>query len=411
MKKSNTPHSTGSLEVFIHLLVWVFLFGFPHMLMVRGTESIPLQRLLRMMGPPLLLAVVFYVNYLVLVPKYLLKHKLKRYITANVGAVIAVFFLLQGWFWVMEDGTDPRAPQPNPIERQEAGRPAPQHKAEQGESAQSSAQDESNGRLSKPGIPQERKGIRRHQEDVVDIILFRIRDLVLFVFAAALAAVIRTSRRWHLAELSRQKAELKQIETELQSLRNQINPHFLLNTLNNIYALIAFNTEKAQEAVQELSKLLRHLLYENREMFTDLTKEIEFLRNYVALMQIRLSSNVELIFETHIPEGCTIRIAPLIFVSLIENAFKHGVSPTAPSFIHISISVVEPSSQVVCQIRNSNFPKLRNDVSGSGVGLDQVQRRLELIYPRHYEWNKGVSDDSSCYYSELTIDTLLQNED
>lgn len=365
MKKSTLLHRSGSLEVFIHLLAWVVLFGFPHMIMVRGNESFPLHKLLRMMGPPFLLAVVFYLNYLILVPKYLLKHRLKRYLTANTILVTLVFFLLQGWFWVMEQFMSPPAD--------------PTH--------------------------------HPHQVDALDIFLFRIRDLVLFGFAAALAAVIRMSRKWHHAELRRQQAELKQTESELQSLRNQINPHFLLNTLNNIYALIAFNTEKAQQAVQDLSKLLRHLLYENKEKFTYLNKEIEFLRNYVALMQIRLSSNVELVFETHIPDNCSIRIAPLIFVSLIENAFKHGVSPTAPSFIRIRISATQPDGAVVCHIENSNFPKLNNDVSGSGVGLDQVQRRLELIYPNRYVWNKAVCDDGSCYRSVLTIQTSARHED
>lgn len=365
MKERALQYHSGSLEVIIHLLAWMFLFGFPHMMMVRGGENVPFHKILCMTGPPLLLAVVFYLNYLILVPKYLLNHRTKRYLTANVVLVVLAFFLLQGWFWLMEQlQSSPDTPSRPP-----------------------------------------------HQADALDLFLFRTRDLVLFVFAVALAAVIHMGRNWHHAELRRQQAELKQTEAELQSLRNQINPHFLLNTLNNIYALIAFNTEKAQQAVQDLSKLLRHLLYENKETFTELAKEIEFLRNYVALMQIRLSSNVDLVFETHLPENGSIRIAPLIFVSLIENAFKHGVSSTAPCFIHIRISATQPDGAVECRIENSNFPKRHNDVSGSGVGLDQVQRRLELIYPHRYVWNKGVYDNGRCYRSILTIQTANSHED
>ena len=123
------------------------------------------------------------------------------------------------------------------------------------------------------------------------------------------------------------RAERQKTEAELKNLKNQLNPHFLLNTLNNIYALIAFNSDKAQEAVQELSKLLRHVLYDNQQTFVPLEKELDFIRNYVALMRIRLPQQVEVSVNLEVDSGGALQIAPLIFISLIENAFKHGISP------------------------------------------------------------------------------------
>ena len=165
----------------------------------------------------------------------------------------------------------------------------------------------------------------------------------------------------------------------LKNLRNQLNPHFLLNTLNNMYALIAFDSDKAQQAVQELSKLLRYVLYDNQQTYVPLCKEVDFIRNYIELMRIRLSSNVKMTTQFDIQPDSQTLIAPLIFISLIENAFKHGISPTETSFISIRIS--DSNKEVICEIRNSNHPKTMEDKSGSGVGLEQVSRRLEILYP------------------------------
>ena len=124
--------------------------------------------------------------------------------------------------------------------------------------------------------------------------LFFVRDMLSLVFTIGLSAAIRMSARWTQAEAARKEAERNRSEAELKNLRNQLNPHFLLNTLNNIYALIAFDTDKAQQAVQELSKLLRYVLYDNQQTYVPLGKETDFIRNYIELMRIRLSSNVQM---------------------------------------------------------------------------------------------------------------------
>ena len=153
--------------------------------------------------------------------------------------------------------------------------------------------------------------------------------------------------------------------------------------------------------VQELSKLLRYVLYDNQQTYVPLCKEVDFIRNYIELMRIRLSSNVKMTTQFDIQPDSQTLIAPLIFISLIENAFKHGISPTETSFISIRIS--ESNKEVICEIRNSNHPKTMEDKSGSGVGLEQVSRRLEILYPGDYTWSKGISKEGEVYESRLSI--------
>lgn len=338
------------LGILIHIISWGILFGFPFFFFERGNGSINWLAYVRHTAVPFSFMIVFYVNYFVLVPRYIFQNQTKRYVLYNLILLVCTGILLHFWQSLTFDPSF-----------------APKSK--------------------RPGMP---PGW-----------LFFLRDIVGLVFTMGLSAAIRMSARWTQNEAARKEAEKSRAEAELKNLRNQLNPHFLLNTLNNIYALIAFDSEKAQQAVQELSKLLRYVLYDNQQTYVPLCKEVDFIRNYIELMRIRLSSNVEMTTQFNIQPDSQTLIAPLIFISLIENAFKHGISPTEPSFISIHIS--ERDKEVTCEIRNSNHPKTMTDKSGSGVGLEQVSRRLEILYPGAYTWTKGVSEDGSVYESRLNI--------
>lgn len=227
------------------------------------------------------------------------------------------------------------------------------------------------------------------------------RDLFSLVLTIGFATAIRMTGRFMENETALKEAKSARVSAELLNLRNQLNPHFLLNTLNNIYALIAFNADKAQESVQKLSTLLRYILYDNKEETVLLTKEIDFLSNYIELMRIRLAKNVEVKTCFDVPKTSATLIAPLIFISLIENAFKHGVNPLEPSYIHIYIEDMKEG--VLVRIENSNYPKQENDKSGKGIGLEQVRKRLELLYKNLYDWQ--IVNDDNKYKSELFIKT------
>ena len=338
------------LEILIHIIGWGIMFGFPFFFVERGNGNINWWAYVRHAAVPLSFMIVFYANYFLLVPRYLFQNQAKRYVVYNIILLCAIGVLLHLWQSLTFDPSF--APKPK-----RAGMP--------------------------PGW------------------LFFLRDMLSLVFTIGLSAAIRMSARWTQNEAARKEAEKSRAEAELKNLRNQLNPHFLLNTLINIYALIAFDSDKAQQAVQELSKLLRYVLYDNQQTYVPLCKEVDFIRNYIELMRIRLSSNVKMTTQFDIQPDSQTLIAPLIFISLIENAFKHGISPTETSFISIRIS--ESNKEVICEIRNSNHPKTMEDKSGSGVGLEQVSRRLEILYPGDYTWSKGISKEGEVYESRLSI--------
>lgn len=233
------------------------------------------------------------------------------------------------------------------------------------------------------------------------------KDSVVFILIILIAVAVHFSGKWHKAEEARKAAEMGRTAAELQHLRNQLNPHFLLNTLNNIYALIAFDGTRAQEAVLDLSTMLRYVLYENNTERTTLAKEIDFLQKYIALMKIRLSKEVDISMIIDVAQPEEVRIAPLIFVSLVENAFKHGISATNPSFIAISIK--READTLIFDCRNSNNPKDVYDHSGSGIGLKQVEQRLRLSYPNAHAWHHGVEDAGRTYRATITINLTTQS--
>lgn len=330
-----------------HLALWAFIFLSP-LTFWRGTGFNMVHYLMTCMQP-LMLMVVFYLNYLVLTPKLFVAGKHRYDLLINVVLLTALGTLVHYWMNYVNTLYVPNY------------RPAP---------------------------------------DTIGTISYIGRDTLNMAVFAAGATALALARRWVTADQRLKELETARAQAELSNLRNQINPHFLLNTLNNIYALTAFDTAKAQETIQELSKMLRHILYDYQQPTVPLHDEVEFLENYVKLMRIRLSQTVEVTFNVQ----CTVanvQVAPMLFISLVENAFKHGISPTEPSFIHISIAADEHS--ITCDIQNSNYPKAESDHSGHGIGLQQVQRRLELAYPDHYIWQKGTKENNSIYYSTITI--------
>lgn len=341
------------IEALIHIIGWGIVFAFPFVMMTRSGFTITWVEYLRHGSVvPLSFLIVFYGNYCFLIPRYLFEGHIRQYLLLNVLLIVCVTAGVHFW-------------------------------QEYAFHAYAKVEDEGRRHMGPPKW------------------IFIMRDFFSMILTVGLSAAIRLSGRWVQVEAARREAEKSRTEAELKNLRNQLNPHFLLNTLNNIYALIAFDTDKAQQAVQELSKLLRYVLYDNQQTYVPLGKETDFIRNYIELMRIRLSSNVQMTTQIDILPDSQTLIAPLIFISLIENAFKHGISPTERSFIHIHLA--ENETEVICEISNSNHPKNIMDKSGSGIGLEQVNRRLEILYPGQYTWQKGISEDGKEYRSRLSI--------
>lgn len=168
---------------------------------------------------------------------------------------------------------------------------------------------------------------RGHHGGGLFIVSMMTRDYVMLILTIGLSVALKMGLRWTRIEKLNERIITERKDMELRNLKNQLNPHFLFNTLNNIYALTAFDTEKAQNAIHQLSKLLRYTLYESDGTQVTLDKELQFIRSYINLMALRLSDNTRL--TVSIPDGGTngLEIAPMMFISLVENAFKHGVAP------------------------------------------------------------------------------------
>lgn len=208
---------------------------------------------------------------------------------------------------------------------------------------------------------------------------------------------LKLSVKWVQSEQKRMNAEKENVESQLAFLRNQVSPHFFMNTLNNIHSLIDFDTEQAKDSIIQLSKLMRHLLYESESDKIALQKEMGFIKNYVELMKLRFSDKV--IINLEIPEKLPNKsIPPLLFTSYVENAFKHGISYKQASFINISFSFSE--DELTFDISNSQTPNDQVEES-SGIGIANSRKRLDLIYGTNYTLE--IADSKTEYSVHLNL--------
>lgn len=213
--------------------------------------------------------------------------------------------------------------------------------------------------------------------------------------------------QWHRDSVNFEKMKNIQLEADLRNLRSQLNPHFLFNTLNNIYSLIAIDQNKAQESVHRLSGLLRYILYENDIQFVPIEKELEFTQNYIDLMSLRMSKNVGLSVSIN-NTGSQDPIASLMFITLIENAFKHGINSKDDCFIDIRI-FVELGKGVLCTVENSLLNTVfKLEPKNSGIGLTNLTKRLNLLYPHKHQFIAEKREDR--FFALLRINFENKNE-
>ena len=199
---------------------------------------------------------------------------------------------------------------------------------------------------------------------------------------------------------SRNVARVKELETEnlqhrLDTLRYQINPHFFMNTLNNIHALVDIDPDKAKESIVELSKMMRHILYDAGAPTIPLAQEVDFLRHYISLMRLRYPEGVTV--ELLLPEADGgAQVPPLVFASFVENAFKHGVSYETPSFVRVSLAV--DGDRIIFRCANSRQTPAPHQKGG--LGQENVRRRLDLLYGNSYTLH---IDQSAGVYELLLV--------
>ena len=358
------PLKSKLITIFAHLLVWV-VFGiaifFYHPLF--SGIDIPYQAWITQTVTLLLLVIAFYTNTLVLVPRFLFNNQFVYYFAMIIALVGAVVFINKS----VENALD---------NSQELAMNKQEQKTEFTRAP---------GRI----IPGPRGPIDRPT-----------------IIICALVLVIGTSltviQKWQKDKQQREELEKEKVSSELSLLKAQINPHFFFNTLNNIYALTQVDANEAGKAIHQLSRMMRYLIYETQQGETMLSQEIAFVKDYISLMQLRLTNAVKLIID--IPAQMQdMPMAPMLLLPFVENAFKHGISATQQS--HINIHILQRSSVLDITVKNSIMKD--NNISldtNSGIGLLNTRRRLELLYPGKYTLEISEMNAGNEYTVHLILD-------
>jgi two-component system LytT family sensor kinase len=238
---------------------------------------------------------------------------------------------------------------------------------------------------------------RTNKKEYVDITTYAIRTIFTSGFFIVISSLLNFAVDWFANDRIQRNLESEKKDMELQFLKSQLNPHFLFNSLNNIYSLAYQKSDKTADAVLKLSEIMRYMIYESNDSWVSLRKEIEYVQSYIELQRLRFKDGaaVELSLNGEIDNQ---QIVPLILISFVENAFKHGIAndPKDPIKIHII------ANQKILHFSITNKKNNHNKDEMGGVGLSNVERRLQLLYPDRYRLN--IVNSATHYTSELMLD-------
>lgn len=238
--------------------------------------------------------------------------------------------------------------------------------------------------------------------DRYPIRMYDSRTLFPVLFITGMSTLYSLVVHMLTTEKRNHEANAERMVSELSFLRSQISPHFIFNVLNSIVYLIRTKSENAEKVTIELSKLIRYMLYEsdNKQVFLD--REVEYLENYIGLQKVRFGEDVDISIELH-GNYSGLLIEPMLLIPFVENAFKHGVGYIKDPFISVNLSVSEDNRMVFC-IKNKMTanPDEEKD-KNSGIGIKNVKRRIELLYPETHELTLGSNDGIFEVYLKLFL--------
>ena len=340
-------NKNSTVTLFSHVLVWLVLFSIPYILSYGQEQDI--SRIIAHFWIPLFFyAIIFYVNYFVLVDRFLFAKKTLLFICINL-LIIVIFISVK----------------------------------EQIEDSLFVDLIKKRTNASSDGPP-------------IKMIIYV--QMLSYMAPLLFSIALKTTKRWVKTEAERKEVANIRLQSELQHLHYQLQPHFFFNSLNNIYAMVDVSPEQAKTTIHSLGKLMRYMLYETNVEFVPLSKEIDFIKRYIDIMKLRVSDKT-IVNYSFPKEEIGLKIAPLLFIPLIENAFKHGVSASKASELNIALSV--RGNTVLFTIENDNFPKKTDDQSGSGIGLQNIEKRLQLLYPDKHRFETKVKDTHFSVHLEI----------
>lgn len=342
MKKSRGP-------LILHSFFWVIILIIAVFLMVSGNSEVTIKRQLISFGIFGVLNVsVFYINYIFLIPEFIKKRKKYLFYVISFFLIIGASSLVKTVIAVL-----------NPVDM--LG-----YKAD--------------GKTGEITVNQ-----------------YAIFKALIAGFFLVSSSIISFIIDWFSSQSIQRNLESERKEMELQFLKSQLNPHFLFNSLNNIYSLAYQKSDKTADAIMKLSEIMRYMIYESNTPTVALSKEVDYLKNYIELQKIRFKDGafIEMTLNGEIDDQ---KVVPLMLISFVENAFKHGVvnDPAEP----VKIDII--ANQKILHFSVINKKNNQNKDAQGGVGLPNVERRLQLIYPDRYKLN--VVNSATHYTCELMID-------
>jgi hypothetical protein len=324
------------LHLLVHLVFWVALPFLPWAIL---QQQPPHFSFWRTITPVARMAVLFYLNYWVLIPQLLARRRVVVYLLAVLGLMI-LLHVPMSLHWLGIGTPPPPRPGTTLADRQQ----------------------------------------------------FQAVIILVTVLVWMVSSGLRITSEWFDNERARRQMHSDKLTAELAFLKSQVSPHFLFNTLNNIYSLAQLRSDDTPEAILKLSQLMRYMLYEANDPRVALEQEVEYLHNYVDLQRLRLADDVEIEFSQEGPMGGKL-IEPMLLIPFVENAFKHGVSYQHRSAIRIVLRVV--GDELRFRVQNRRFvtaapPAAARD---SGIGIQNVTQRLQLLYPGRHQLDIRPTDD------------------
>tara|TARA_R110002050_G_scaffold33846_7_gene85820 strand:+ start:61897 stop:62958 length:1062 start_codon:yes stop_codon:yes gene_type:complete len=341
LDKKNIP------QWLVHALLWCTLSGILFYPFFAGTRNLTYG-----LAAKLLIAVaLFYFNYYYLVPKFLLKGHRWTYIIISILLLLSIAFFTTVTF--------PPVPPDDFVPR---------------------------------GMH-----IRPPRESSLRVIRFTLMTTVIFAIPHIFSTMLKLYTEWQTNEDLRKLVEKEKIQSELQFLKTQLNPHFFFNSLNTIYSLSVKQSLDTPEAIINLSELMRYMLYEANKAHVPLNKELEYIKSYVSLQRLR-TANCENVTLKISGEEKGKFVPPLLFISFIENAFKYGTDYNGKTYVKINLSINNKSIHL--QVTNK-IGAFKAKSGSSGVGLENVKNRLNYLYPHSHVLL--INDDGKTYEVNLTL--------
>jgi two-component system, LytTR family, sensor kinase len=351
----------------LHILGWAIILLIPRYLTHQSQFRMNLIRELALWLPVI---VVFYFNYYILIPKLLTHRKFVLYAGVVFGLIVVSIFsirLVDRYYFGKRVITPPFGDKREQI-------------VTKGRDSLSFLLNDPHQTFKEPRFePMDR--IPRREFD----------NLILCILSIAVSTSIKVTEKWYSNEKERKEMENEKLTAELWFLKSQINPHFFFNTLNSIYSLAIQKSDKTPQAIVKLSEIMRYIIYESDRAVVPLRNELEYIKNYVELQRLRLTSNVIVTYDIIGPYQ-DILIEPLLFLPFIENAFKHGVDTLRKC--EIKIKFVITSDQLVFTVENPVVEQRKTQTSeSSGIGLANSRKRLQLIYQDRHDLSVEQTKD------------------